>query len=575
MSIVLSLLLTLSLIPGQQPAGPDANTIRVLVRDPTGLAQAAVAGQAVTVGSDRQAGWVAMEVVLTGSVEQTVEDLSRKTKSTVILEPRYDLFGPADEPSFSQQWYLENTGQTGGLADADIDSAQAWIESTGSGVVVAVIDSGVDATHPDLAGRIAGTGWDFVDDDPDPSPVGTSFDEAHGTAVAGLIAATVNGSGITGVSPEAKIMVVRACSGGGCWSDDVSDAIHFAVDHGADIINLSLGSITNAGDPLMESAIDYAQTRDVAVVAAAGNQGKDLDHLAGGQMLVPGGLPYSNIITVASTDDRDRRASFSNYGANTVDIAAPGSEILTLGIGGGYVLVDGTSFSAPVVSGVAALLLAKDPGITYLELIARIKDFTDEPASIAGLFQTGRVNAGRSLTQRFVDTSSSVFRSAVDWLAAMHITKGCNPPYNDRFCPSGVVSRGEMAVFLARAFGLSETSNDYFDDDTGRFYEGAANRMAAAGLTVGCGGRNYCGSADIHRDEMAAMLARALSLPITQVDRFIDDDGSIFENAINKIAQAGITEGCNPPGNDRYCPTDRVTRGQMAALVKRSIELAG
>ncbi len=575
MSLLLSLLLMLSVLPAQHSAGPDDSSIRVLVKEPPVSTRTAGSADAVVGDDDLGAGWRPRVVPLSGSVAQTLDDLARTTGSQVMLEPRYDLFGPTDEPAFPQQWYHENTGQTGGLADADIDSSEAWMQSTGTGVIVAVIDSGVDTTHPELAGRIYGTGWDFVDDDADPSPVGTSFEEAHGTAVAGLIGAAVDGSGIAGVSPDAKLMVVRACSGGGCWSDDVADAIHFAVDNGADVINLSLGSITDVEDPLMESAIGYAQTRDVAVIAAAGNQGVDLDHQSNGKMLVPGGLPYSNIIAVASTDDRDRRASFSNYGANTVDIAAPGSEILTLGLNGGYVLVDGTSFSAPVVSGVAALLLAKDPGMGHQELLARLKDFTDEPPSIAGLFQTGRVNAGRSLTKRFVDTDTSVFRNAIDWLAQKNVTEGCNPPYNDRFCPGGVVTRGEMAVFLARAFGLPGTSNDYFDDDSGRFYEGAANRLAAAGLTVGCGVRTYCGSADIRRDEMAAMLARALNLPVTPTDYFIDDGGSVFENAINKIAQAGITQGCNPPSNDRYCPSDRVTRGQMAALVKRSVELAG
>jgi hypothetical protein len=131
-----------------------------------------------------------------------------------------------------------------------------------------------------------------------------------------------------------------------------------------------------------------------------------------------------------------------------------------------------------------------------------------------------------------------------------------------------------MAVFLSRAFDLPATSTNYFDDDNGLFYEGAANRLRAAGLTVGCGARRYCGESEITRDEMAAMLARALSLPSTNEDFFNDDEGSVFENAINKIAEVGVTEGCNPPANTRYCPTNRVTRGEMAAFIKRSVELS-
>jgi len=132
-----------------------------------------------------------------------------------------------------------------------------------------------------------------------------------------------------------------------------------------------------------------------------------------------------------------------------------------------------------------------------------------------------------------------------------------------------------MAVFLARAFHLPATTRDYFDDDEGAYYENAANRMRAAGLTVGCAPTKYCGANQIKRAEMAAMLSRALSLPGTSLNRFVDDDGSTFEIAINKIAEAGITVGCNPPRYDRFCPDDRVTRGQMAAFIQRSVKLSG
>jgi hypothetical protein len=191
---------------------------------------------------------------------------------------------------------------------------------------------------------------------------------------------------------------------------------------------------------------------------------------------------------------------------------------------------------------------------------------------VANRVEAGRLNIGRTITIRFTDTGSSLFVDAIDWLADSNITQGCNPPFNTRYCPTDPVSRGEMAVFLSRAFGLPDTGTDFFDDDDGRFYEGAANRLAAAGLTVGCGSRRFCGESDIRRDEMAAMLARGLSLPPSSTDRFTDDEGSVFESAINKLAAAGITQGCNPPANTRFCPTELVTRGQMAAFIKRSVE---
>ena len=171
----------------------------------------------------------------------------------------------------------------------------------------------------------------------------------------------------------------------------------------------------------------------------------------------------------------------------------------------------------------------------------------------------------------FIDDDGHFAENAIEWLAAEGITEGCNPPTNNKYCPNDFVSRGEMAVFLARAYNLPATSTDYFTDDNGRFYENAANKLFEAGLTVGCGPSKYCGESQIDRDEMAAMLARAEGLPSTSTDYFVDDNGSIFENAINKIAEARITVGCNPPDNDRYCPDQSVTRGEMAVLIKRAL----
>jgi hypothetical protein len=366
-------------------------------------------------------------------------------------------------------------------------------------------------------------------------------------------------------------MVVRSCSQGACWSLDIAEGIYYAIDEGADIVNLSLGSITSE-DALLEEAISYARASDVLVVAAAGNESVDLDGLPVGQQLIPGGLPLSNVLTVAASDRRDVLAAFSTYGPEVVALVAPGTEILTTGASGNYVSANGTSFASPMVAGVAALLLSADPGIGHEELFARITSFVDRPSGVAGASISGRLNAGRVLEERFVDTAGSVFFNAIDWLAAEDITGGCNPPQNHRYCPTQRVTRGEMAVFLARAFDLPATGSDFFDDDDGRFYEGAANRLRASGLTVGCGNRRYCGESEIGRDEMAAMLARALFLPVTTTDFFTDDNGSMFEGAIDKIAAAGITQGCNPPVNDRFCPGNRVTRGEMAAFIKRSVE---
>ncbi len=570
MPTVLAAVLALALVPWSPQVDVETGMVRLLVPEDTALDLSSADE------TDRNAsGWQRIEVPIRGTVEQTVAEIAMATGARVVVEQRYELFAPQDDPGFEDQWHHENTGQEGGTTDADIDSLTSWGSALGNGVVVAVIDSGVNMTHPDLVAQIHPAKRDFVDGDNDPSPSDMTPNEGHGTAVAGVIAAAANGLGITGVAPEAEVMVIRSCSEGSCWSLDLAEGIRFAVDQGADIINLSLGSTTLSEDDVLEDAIVYAQSHDILVVTAAGNEGIDLDDLPSGQRLIPGGFPLSNILTVAASDRSDILASFSNYGPGTVDIVAPGAEILTTSVNGDYGIIDGTSFSSPLVAGVAALLLSDDPGIGHQELFARITSFVDLPFGVAGASNSGRVNAGRILTRRFIDASSSVFANAIDWLAGEDITEGCNPPSNHRFCPSDRVSRGEMAVFLSRAFNLPASSTNFFDDDDGLFYEGAANRLRAAGLTVGCGSRSYCGESDIRRDEMAAMLARALSLPNTNDDFFNDDPGSVFENAINKIAAVGVTQGCNPPANSRYCPTNRVTRGEMAAFIKRSVELSG
>ncbi len=569
--VLLALVLALTLTIAPQVSSPVESEATVSLLVPENSAPALASDEPDELNLT---GLRPVEVPLQGTIEETVADFEAETGLEAVIDRRYELFAPQGEPGFDTQWHHRNVGQDGGLPGADIDTVTAWAKSLGAGVVVAVIDSGVDMTHPELAGRIHSARRDFVDGDGDPSPVGTGPEESHGTSVAGVVAAAVNGQGITGVAPEAQIMAIRSCSGGSCTTNAIANGVRFAVDHGADIVNLSLGSIV-PDDPVLESAIVYARNHDVLVVTASGNDGLDLDDLPSGLQLVPGGLPLSNILNVAASDRRDRLGLFSNFGAEVVDVVAPGVEIVTTSVGGAYVSVSGTSFAAPVIAGVAALLISSDPGIGHQELAARITAFVDRPSGLSGFSASGRADAGRTLTRYFVDTSSSVFVNAIDWLASENITTGCNPPANIRFCPGDRVSRGEMAVFLSRAFALPATSTDYFDDDDGAFYEGAANRLRAAGLTVGCGTRRYCGTDQIRRDEMAAMLARALGLPATSTNRFIDDQGSVFEGAINKIAAAGITVGCNPPSNNRFCPTNRVTRGEMAAFIKRSVELGG
>jgi len=176
----------------------------------------------------------------------------------------------------------------------------------------------------------------------------------------------------------------------------------------------------------------------------------------------------------------------------------------------------------------------------------------------------------------FVDIAGSGFANAIQWLADEGITKGCNPPANTMFCPDDFVTRGQMATFLVRAFGYSDNGGgNLFIDDNSSVFEGAIDKLAQAGITVGCNpplNNRFCPDDLVTRGQMAAFLGRAFGYTNDGGGNwFVDDNGSVFESAIDRLRTAGVTQGCNPPLNNRYCPNDFVTRGQMAAFLKRAL----
>ncbi len=176
----------------------------------------------------------------------------------------------------------------------------------------------------------------------------------------------------------------------------------------------------------------------------------------------------------------------------------------------------------------------------------------------------------------FTDDDAIVHEGGIEAVAAEQITVGCNPPFNDRFCPDRMLTRAEMATMIARARSLPATSTDHFTDDDGHVLEGAINRLAEARITVGCNppaNDHFCPDRPLTRAEAAAFVARALSLPASGVDAFDDDDGHDLEGAINRLAAAGITVGCNPPANTNFCPNRTLTRGEMATMLTRALGL--
>lgn len=244
-----------------------------------------------------------------------------------VVSVHFDI--PPNDPDYDRQWALPH-----------IQAETAWQETDElSPVTVAVIDTGVCMNHEDLDGRVLDNGYDFVDNDDDPEDV-----FGHGCSVAGIIAANIdNGVGIAGFAPNTSILPVRVLGPSGSGSmADVAAGIVYAADEGADIINLSLGS--SVGSQVTKDAVDHAVGKGVTIIASAGNSSGSLP-----------GYParYENVVAVGAVDPNGARSSFSNKGG---DIWAPGREVHTIYLDNGYKALNGTSFSAPYVAAMAAVL---------------------------------------------------------------------------------------------------------------------------------------------------------------------------------------------------------------------------
>jgi len=339
---------------------------------------------------------------------QTVLQDYRKSPEVAFAELDYLVHWTVspNDPRFGDgnQWGLHNSGQQGGLPDADIDAPEAWdLRSDASDVIVAVVDSGVWTTHEDLAdnlwvnpGEIAGNSVDdegngYVDDVHGLNALtgtGAIGDAAgHGTHLAGIIGAVGNnGKGIAGLAWKVQIMPCRFIGPGG--SGSVSDAItclEYARSMGARIINASW--VTTNASAGLELAVAKALEGGVLIVAGAGNDSADIDRVP----YYPASLPFDNILCVAASDCRDRLWDRSNFGAVGVDLVAPGVNIdSTFFIANNnYVSMTGTSQAAAFVAGAAALVWAAWPAATYGEVIDRLLYGSDPVPAFHGACQSG------------------------------------------------------------------------------------------------------------------------------------------------------------------------------------------
>lgn len=328
--------------------------------------------------------------------------------------PTASRLGVPNDPQFGEQWALNNTGQNGGKANAHIDAIKAWVKTQGSAeVVVAVLDTGVDYAHKDLVANM----WmrpDFVPEYTDgeigsvndsrgfdaTSNAGDPMDDnGHGTHVAGIIGAEGdNNEGIAGINWNVQIMPLKFLGRGGFGSTkNAIEAINYAIDRKKNgvnvrVINASWGSTQRS--KALEDAIRAAGDAGILFVAAAGNSSTDNDKRGH----YPSNYDLPNVLSVAALDRNDLLATFSNYGAKTVHVAAPGREILSTWLNDEYREASGTSMAAPQVAGIAALILASEPKLSMAKLRERILKSVDPIDTLFGkVVVGGRLNAAKAL----------------------------------------------------------------------------------------------------------------------------------------------------------------------------------
>jgi subtilisin family serine protease len=383
--------------------------------------------------------------------------------------------GTANDPYFTQgsQWHLSK-----------IQAPAAWDITTGSaGIVVAVVDSGVIASHPDLAGKVLSSGYDFVTNDTDPTD-----ENGHGTAVAGTVSpATNNQLGVAGVSWNTPILPIRVLDANGSGSySAIANGITYAADRGAKVINLSLGGTSSS--LTLQNAVNYAWNKQSVIIAAAGNNGNNTTFYP---------AACSNVVAVSATDSSDVRPTWSNFGSY-VDVSAPGTNILSLYGADQYAAWNGTSFSCPVTSGVVALAASINSKLTNAQLVDILVRNTDDIGAPGYdvYYGSGRVNAFRTASAALALVSSDVtspvvsITSPADGSTVAATTQAINVRGTDN------VGVTKIELYIdGKLFGTSTNPTATFNWSTRKItrgahklqayaYDAAANRGASSTVTV-------------------------------------------------------------------------------------------
>ncbi len=410
---LLALVLLLTALPASATAGPAASG-RLLVGFDQGASKdrqqeilAALKGRLAKRFAGIKGGRLTLVKPRGGIALALLRKRLAAHPDVAYAEPDYYLFTHAtkqpNDPLYPLQWPVAENPD-----GHDIDAPTAWAQRT-SCAKVAVVDTGIDTDHPDLVKNLyksddkPNNNKDddkngYVDDTYGFNVIkgkGSGEDDnGHGTHVAGIVAGRANDSvGVSGICWSAKVMPVKFMNakGKGSTSDAIA-AIQYAVKKGFKIVNGSFGSSSKSS--ALHDVVDYAQDHKVLLVFAAGNNGQNIDK----HPEYPAAYTDSNILAVAATTDEDQLASFSNWGSTGVDVAAPGDNVLSTYLGGGYKTLSGTSMAAPYAAGLAALLRKQESDATYGQLRKAIREKVDKPPALKGkVVYNGRINAWKAL----------------------------------------------------------------------------------------------------------------------------------------------------------------------------------
>jgi subtilisin family serine protease len=431
----------------------------------------------------------------------------RSDPSLQWIEPNYlvRLCEIPDDPDFPLQWGLRNTGQqVGSIPGADVQASHAWDVFVGSeDVLVAVLDSGVDPAHPDLIdnlytnpGEIPDNGLDddsngYVDDvhgwNTQTGTPNTQDLDGHGTTIAGIIGGRGdNELGVAGMCWRVRILPVRWTSGVSGDMAAVVAGILYAVAAGADVINCSLGS--SAASEALREALELAGEQGMLAVCAAGNEGHDID--VTGVPFYPAAFDLENIVSVAATTASDELAFFSNWGLESVDLAAPGLRIWSTEPGGGYGLYldvlggshgSGTSFSAPFVAGTLALMLGHDPDLSPAAARERLLASVDPLPDLAGKTATGgRLNAFLALADPDGIPPAAVSDLSVSELASSRVTLAWTASGDDGGSGQASTYQIRFATFPLDAANFAEGTPVVSPPDPGP--PGSRETLSVSGL---------------------------------------------------------------------------------------------